>query len=365
MSVSSRVSFPFPVFTSTFTTLIESDWFNSISYNVRKTHCRIETIPTGFLPHMVKQTKLVPAARPFLKWAGGKTQLLDEFSKRLPEELKGKEITKYVEPFIGGGAVFFYLNRNFSFDQCCICDVNQELILSYRVIQKSVKKLISDLEILETAYLSKNDKKREEFYYEIRDSFNKNLTEIDFKKYNVAWIERTAQIIFLNRTCYNGLFRVNRKGEFNVPFGKYKNPDILNEDNLKDVATLLKTTKILLGDFTQCGKFIDKHSFVYFDPPYRPLNQTSSFTSYSKNGFNESDQVRLVEFFKEIDAKGAKIMLSNSDPKNENPNDSFFDDLFSEYYINRVPAKRRINCNGSRRGNINELIITNYPQKKT
>lgn len=316
-------------------------------------------------PPMTKQTKLVPAARPFLKWAGGKTQLLDEFAKRLPTGLKGKSIIKYVEPFIGGGAVYFYLNRNFYFEKCYICDVNQELILSYRVIQKDLKKLNAELEILESDYLSKNEQKREEFYYEIRDDFNHKLTEINFKKYNADWIERTSQIIFLNRTCYNGLFRVNQKGEFNVPFGRYKNPDILNEDNLKDVATLLKTTRILLGDFTQCGKFVDKHTFVYFDPPYRPLNQTSSFTSYSKNGFSDTDQVRLVKFFKELDAKGAKIMLSNSDPKNENPEDSFFDDLFSEYYIERVPAKRMINCNGSRRGNINELIITNYPQKKT
>ena len=314
---------------------------------------------------MAKQTKLVPAARPFLKWAGGKMQLLDQFAKRLPVELKGKKITRYVEPFIGGGAVFFYLNRNVAFDQCYICDVNEELILAYRVIQKSAKKLISQLETFESDYLSMNEKKREEFYYEIRDIFNQKLPEINFSKYSSEWIERTAQIIFLNRTCYNGLFRVNRKGEFNVPFGRYKNPDILNEDNLKDVAILLKTTKIILGDFTKCGKFVDKHTFVYFDPPYRPLNQTSSFTSYSKDGFNESDQLRLVEFFKELDAKGAKVMLSNSDPKSENPGDSFFDDLFSDYYIERVPAKRMINCNGSRRGNINELIITNYPARIT
>ena len=183
----------------------------------------------------------------------------------------------------------FYLNQKFSFEQCYICDVNEELILSYRVIQKSVKKLISELETLESDYLSKNDKKREN--NSIMKSgmhSTRNLPEINFKKYNSEWIERTAQIIFLNRTCYNGLFRVNRKGEFNVPFGRYKNPDILNEDNLKDVATLLKTTKILLGDFTQCRKFVDKHTFVYFDPPYRPLNQTSSFTSYSKNGFYDN-----------------------------------------------------------------------------
>jgi DNA adenine methylase len=314
---------------------------------------------------MIKQKKLVPAAKPFLKWAGGKTQLLNEFSKRLPGELKKGKITKYVEPFIGGGAFFFYLNQRFSFEQCYICDVNEELILSYRVIKRSVKKLISELETLESEYLSKSDKKRELFFYEVRGAFNQKLPEINFNNYSSEWVERTAQIIFLNRTCYNGLFRVNRKGEFNVPFGRYKNPDILNEDNLKDVATLLKTTKILLGDFTQCRKYVDDHTFVYFDPPYRPLNQTSSFTSYSKNGFYDKDQVRLVEFFKELDEKGAKIMLSNSDPKNENPDDSFFDDLFSDYYIERVPAKRMINCNGARRGDINELIITNYRLKKT
>jgi DNA adenine methylase len=314
---------------------------------------------------MATQTKLVPSARTFLKWAGGKTQLLNEFARRLPAGLKKGTITKYVEPFVGGGAVFFYLNQRFSFEHCYICDVNEELILSYRVVKRSVKKLISELESLESDYLFRNDKKREKFYYDVRDSFNQKLPEIDFRKYSSEWIQRAAQIIFLNRTCYNGLFRVNRKGEFNVPFGKYKNPEILNEDNLKDVATLLKTTQIMLGDFTLCRKFVDKHTFVYFDPPYRPLNQTSSFTSYSKDGFFDNDQVRLAEFFKELDAKGAKIMLSNSDPKNENPNDSFFDDLYSDYSIERVPAKRMISCNGAGRGNINELVITNYRVKKT
>jgi DNA adenine methylase len=313
---------------------------------------------------MAKQTKLVPAARPFLKWAGGKTQLLNEFSKRLPEELTKGKITRYIEPFIGGGAVFFYLNQRFSFEQCYICDANEELVLSYRVVQRSVKKLISELETLESDYFSKSEKEKEDFFYEVRDAFNEKLPEIDFKNYGTEWIERAAQIIFLNRTCFNGLFRVNKKGEFNVPFGRYKDPDILNEDNLKDVAALLKTTKIFLGDFTQCRKFVDDTTFVYFDPPYRPLNRSSSFTSYSKNSFYDKDQVRLMEFFKELDEKDAKIMLSNSDPKNENLTDSFFDDLYSDYYIERVPAKRMINSNGAGRGNINELIITNYRVKQ-
>lgn len=314
---------------------------------------------------MAIQKKLVPAARPFLKWAGGKTQLLNEFSKRLPNGLRKGAIKKYVEPFVGGGAFFFYLNQRFSFDNCYIYDVNEELILSYRVVKRSVRKLIYELDALQSDYLSKNDKGREDFFYHVRDAFNEKLPEIDFKNYSSDWVERTAQIIFLNRTCYNGLFRVNRRGEFNTPFGRYKNPEILNEDNLRDVATLLKTTKIFVGDFTLCEKFVDENTFVYFDPPYRPLNQTSSFTSYSKDGFFDKDQIRLYEFFTKLDQKGAKIMLSNSDPKNENPEDTFFDDLFSDYYIERVPAKRMINCNGSRRGDINELIITNYRLKRT
>ncbi|PKL56431.1 MAG: hypothetical protein CVV34_07920, partial [Methanomicrobiales archaeon HGW-Methanomicrobiales-5] len=224
------------------------------------------------LPIMVTPPKPVPAARPFLKWAGGKTQLLNECNKRLPEELQGTKITRYVEPFIGGGAVFFSLNQRFAFEQSYICDANEELILAYRVIQKSVKKLISELEILKSDYFSRSEEEKEKFYYEVRDAFNRKLPETDFHKYHTGWIERTAQIIFLNRTCFNGLFRVNRKGEFNVPFGRYKMPDILNEENLRDVAKVLKRTEILFGDFTTCREFVDDHTFVYFDPPYRPLN---------------------------------------------------------------------------------------------
>jgi DNA adenine methylase len=309
---------------------------------------------------MAKQKKLVPDARPFLKWAGGKTQLLGEFSKRFPPGMKKGEITKYVEPFVGGGAVFFYLNQRFSFSHCYICDINEELILSYRVIKKSVRELIKELNTLESGYSSKNDNEKEDLYYGIRDSFNQEKPHINFKRYHSGWIKRAAQIIFLNRTCYNGLFRVNMKGEFNVPFGRYRNPEILNEDNLNDVAFLLKTTRIMSGDFTGCGRFIDDHTFVYLDPPYRPLNDTSSFTSYSKGGFSDSDQERLAKFFRELDEKGAKILLSNSDPKNENPDDTFFEDLYSGYTIERVPAKRNISCIGTGRGEINELIITNY-----
>jgi len=312
---------------------------------------------------MADRKKTVSYAKPFLKWAGGKAQLLDEFCRRLPEGLGNGEITRYVEPFIGGGAFFFYLNQKFSFEQCSIGDANEELILAYRVIKRSVKKLINELEILESGYFSKVDKEKELFYYEVRDSFNRELPGIDFQNYSPVWAARAAKIIFLNRTCYNGLFRVNRRGEFNVPFGGYTNPDILNEGNILEVARVLKNTKtrIMSGDFTRCRNYIDDQTFVYFDPPYRPLNHTSSFTSYSKNGFSDRDQKRLADFFKELDAKGAKIMLSNSDPRNQDFLDTFFDDLFSGYTIERVPARRIINSNGARRGNIDELIITNYP----
>ncbi|PKL64807.1 MAG: modification methylase [Methanomicrobiales archaeon HGW-Methanomicrobiales-3] len=311
---------------------------------------------------MAKQTDPVPAARPFLKWAGGKTQLLDELEKRLPEEIRTGKITRYVEPFIGGGAVFFYLNRHFSFEHCDICDVNKELILSYRVIQNSVQELIAELENLKSAYFSRAGDMQEQMYYEVRNDFNLNLTRIDFDEYNDAWIERTAQIIFLNRTCFNGLFRVNRRGEFNVPFGGYKKPDILNQENLHTVSALLKKTRIHLGDFTTCQEQVNDRTFVYFDPPYRPLKRSSSFTSYSKDGFSDADQVRLAGFFRKLDGSGAKVMLSNSDPKNEKPQDTFFDSLYAGYYVGRVPARRRINCKGTCRGDISELVITNYPQ---
>ena len=274
--------------------------------------------------------------------------------------MKNGEITHYVEPFVGGGAVFFYLGQRFSFDQSAIFDANEELILMYRVIKKSTKKLIHELESLESAYISKSNEDRERLFYLVRDSFNQKKPVINFHTYDAEWVTRAAQSIFLNRTCYNGLFRMNRKGEFNVPFGRYKNPRILNEDNLHNVATLLKTTTIILGDFTRCKKFVDNSTFVYLDPPYRPLSDTSSFTSYSKDGFTEADQRRLAVFFKELDKKGAKIMLSNSDPRNERSDDSFFDELYADYTIERVPAKRSINCNGTCRGEINELIITNY-----
>lgn len=309
---------------------------------------------------MGRKSYMQNGARPFLKWAGGKAQLLAEFKKRFPPELKKGRLVKYVEPFIGGGAVFFYLNQRFRFEECTLCDVNEELILAYRVIKRSLPRLTQELVGLSEEYIRNDPDGRKNFYYRIRDEFNRELPAINFRTYNARWIHRAAQIIFLNRTCYNGLFRVNQNGGFNVPPGKYSSPDIVNAENLAEVSVLLKNTRIIRDDFSACGKFADEETFVYLDPPYRPLNPTSSFTSYSRQGFSDSEQRRLAEFFRMLDRKGAKVMLSNSDPGNEDPDDSFFEELYRGYSICRVPAKRMINCNGTRRGEITELIITNY-----
>ncbi|WP_319578896.1 DNA adenine methylase [uncultured Methanospirillum sp.] len=299
-------------------------------------------------------------AKPFFKWAGGKNQLLQEFDSRFPYELRTGILDRYVEPFIGGGAVLFYLVQHFPIKESFICDVNEELILTYSVVKKDVKALISLLSHYQERYDILDENERSFMYYEVRDELNEKRRDIDFSIYETKWIERAAQLLFLNKTCFNGLFRLNSKGGFNVPFGRYKNPKIANESNLLKVSKLLSQTTILLGDFSICQEYVDDRTFVYLDPPYRPLNQTSSFTSYSKEGFSELDQIRLSKFFAVIDKIGAKAMLSNSDPKNENPTDHFFDDLYKPYLINRVMAKRSINSVGGKRGEISEIIVMNY-----
>lgn len=300
------------------------------------------------------------SAKPFLKWAGGKTQLLEEFTKRIPKELSEGKLPVFIEPFIGGGAVFFHFNNLFEFDECHIFDINEELILAYTVVRNNVEDLIDNLGDIEKDFFSKDDAGRKEFYYNLRDEFNRQKSAINFHQFEKAWINRAAYLIFLNKTCFNGLYRVNNQGEFNVPFGKYKNPKILNTDLLRLDSEILQNTTIHLGDFTDSFQYVSDNSFVYFDPPYRPLNETSSFTQYSKNGFNDSEQERLASFFEQCDRKHAKLMLSNSDPKNVDPNDDFFDILYEKYHITRVPAKRMINCDGTKRGEIREIIVTNY-----
>lgn len=290
-------------------------------------------------------------AKPFLKWAGGKTQLIEEIEKNLPLELKNGKIKKYVEPFVGSGAIFFYLVSKYNFEEIWINDTNKELINTYKVIQNNVQILIKELDEISKLYLTKNEEQRSEFFYEVRNLYNSD---------KVDKIRHAAYFIFLNRTCFNGLYRVNSKGNFNVPFGKYINPKICDKENLENVSRILKKVKILNIDFAETENYIDNTTFVYFDPPYRPLNITSSFNSYSKDSFDDKTQEKLAEYFKKLDKKGAKLILSNSDPKNIDENDNYFDDLYSNFEIKRVNAKRMINSNAKKRGKITELLIKNY-----
>lgn len=300
-------------------------------------------------------------AKPFMKWAGGKGQLIEKLVSLFPTEINSNKIKKYAEPFIGGGALFFYVAQSYpSIEEFFISDANVELILAYKTIRKDVESLISLLEKKEKHYHSLDSIKQKTFFYEEREKFNEKLLGIDFKNFQNEWIERTATIIFLNRTCFNGLFRVNSKGEFNVPFGDYKNPKICDVDNLQAVSNLLQRTEIELGDFTVSEKFVDVNTFVYFDPPYRPISKTAHFTSYSKFEFGDEAQKRLAEYYVLLSKKGAKLMLSNSDPKNENLSDNFFEDLYNGFYIERVDATRMINSNSTKRGKITELVIKNY-----
>lgn len=300
-------------------------------------------------------------AKPFLKWVGGKRQLLDQFGELYPTELKLKKIQNYYEPFVGGGAVFFDVLQSYEVENAYLYDINDELILAYKVIQKDVQKLIEFLDRYEKSYKKLSEKKQKEYYYELRESFNLSRFNIDYEKYSENWIPRVAQIIFLNKTCFNGLFRFNSKGAFNSPQGKYKNPKILDEQNLLNVSKLLEIATIKKADFKEVKNDIsNQSSFVYFDPPYRPISTTSSFTAYSKYNFEDDEQIQLANLFHDLDEKGHKLMLSNSDPKNTNPEDDFFDTIYSNYNILRVDAKRSINSKGNKRNAIKEIVVTNY-----
>ena len=302
----------------------------------------------------------VPAARPFLKWAGGKTQLLGALAARIPPGLDAGALPVYIEPFVGGGAVFFDFARRFSFTESHIFDCNEELVLAYTVVRDDVGALIRHLAGLSGEYQVKTDAGREALYYGLRDEFNRAKQDIDFTRFNRSWSWRAAELIFLNRTCYNGLFRVNAAGAFNVPFGKYTNPSFPSPELLEADARVLRTTGIHLGDFTAAEPFVSDRAFVYLDPPYRPISTTSRFTSYARGRFDDEDQRRLACFFTRCSAAGAKLMLSNSDPKNHDPADEFFDALYGGFRVERVPAKRMINADGSGRGAIREIIVTNY-----
>lgn len=302
---------------------------------------------------MITATRQV---KPFLKWAGGKSQLIEQMSSFLPPSFKTGRIKKYFEPFLGGGAIYFWLADNYDFEWAYLNELNPSVAICYQTIQTNIKKLTKELELLEREYISGTDEAREKLFYDKRAEFNGFLS----KKSTNSHLRRAALLIFLNKTCFNGLYRVNSKGEFNVPFGRYKNPTICNEDNLVAVHELLQKAEIMCGDFELCLAQADNDSFVYFDPPYRPISSTASFTSYSKNNFDDNEQKRLKSVFGNLDSRGADVMLSNSDPKNVDPTDDFFDDLYDKYHIERLSARRLINCNAERRGVITEILVMNY-----
>ncbi len=287
--------------------------------------------------------------KPFIKWAGGKSQLLNVIRNKYPENIK-----KYCEPFIGGGAVLFDILTNFKPEKILINDINNELINTYINIRDHVEDMISILSDMQEKFWYMDNNQRKEYFYTQRDKFNYGIEN------NINDIFMAAFFIFLNKTCFNGLYRVNNKGLYNVPMGAYKKPIICDTDNLRTISNLLQNTIIKCGDYSECVDFIDNETFVYIDPPYRPLNKTSSFTSYSKTVFGDEQQIQLFGFIERISQKGAKILASNSDPKNIDEHDNFFDDIYKNFTISRVEAKRMINSKSSGRGVLNELLISNF-----
>ncbi len=291
-------------------------------------------------------------AKPFLKWAGGKTQLISEIQKNIPRSVIASKFT-YIEPFAGSGAVLFWILNNFpQIGKAVINDINEDLINTYKTIKSSPKELISILEVLQEEYhaLENSEENKKEYYYRQRGLFNKREQPL---------ITHSALFIFLNRTCFNGLYRVNRKNEFNVPIGSYKRPTICDKSNLLAVSEILQNVELLCGDFEQTINYVGPNTLFYFDPPYKPLSETSSFNSYAKDEFDDSEQIRLRNFCDKLDSKGYSWILSNSDVKDKDSQDNFFDDLYAHFTIKRVNAKRNINANPDKRGSLTELLITN------
>jgi DNA adenine methylase len=289
--------------------------------------------------------------KPFLKWAGGKTQLIDDIKENFIYQTTDE--FSYVEPFVGSGAVLFWVLNNFpNLKYAVINDINEDLINSYKIIKSDVNNLVLALKQLEDEYyqFSEKPEEKKKYYYDKRELFNTR---------NCNKLTQASLFIFLNRTCFNGLYRVNKKNQFNVPIGSYKKPLICNEDNLKSVSSALQKVKFLTGDFEKTLDHVNDNSIFYLDPPYKPLSETSSFNSYAKNEFNDNEQKRLKIFCDKLTSLGHNWILSNSDVKGKDPSNEFFDELYEEYKINRVVAKRSINANPNKRGLLTELLITN------
>lgn len=270
----------------------------------------------------------------FLKWAGGKTQLIEQYKPLFP-----KKFNRYLEPFLGSGAIFFYIIQNYNPTEIIISDINEELIDTYNIIKNDVERLIVELKQHKEYHMVEGKK----YYLMIRATDPKSLPKL----------ERASRFIYLNKTCFNGLYRVNSKGQFNVPMGSYKNPDIIQEEKLRRVSKLLQNVTIKVMSFEKVVSLAKKEDFVYLDPPYYPLKKGQSFTTYSKDNFLEEEQRKLFEAYNKLNKKGCYVMQSNSDT-------DFIKELYLNYNIHYVQATRMINCNGDKRGKINEVVITNY-----
>ena len=291
-------------------------------------------------------------AKPFLKWAGGKTQLITEIDRVLPKEIINSKFT-YVEPFVGSGAILFWMLNNFpKMEKAVINDINEDLINTYKTIANNPNELISILEILQNEYhsLELKTEEKKEYYYQKRETYNKREIEKS---------GQAALFIFLNRTCFNGLYRVNKNNGYNVPMGSYSKPTICDANNILAVSNVLQKVEILCGDYEQTLNHTTNNSLFYFDPPYKPLSETSSFNSYAKDEFGDNEQIRLKNFCSKLDILNHNWILSNSDVKSKKIDDNFFDELYSDFNINRVDAKRSINANPEKRGKLKELLITN------
>lgn len=292
-------------------------------------------------------------AKPFIKWVGGKTQLIEQLEALLPADFSERKNVTYIEPFVGGGAMLFYMLQKYpNIKSAVINDINPDLTLCYKVVRDNPTELINSLKDIQTQYYSiSTDEERKEFFLKQRDLFNsKSLNKI----------ENTTLFFFLNRTCFNGLYRVNKAGKFNVPFGKYITPTICDKATIYADSKLLQNVEIMTGDFEQTFDKIKENTFFYFDPPYRPLSNTSSFNDYAKEDFNDDAQIRLKQFCDKLNEIGINFMLSNSDCLGKDGKDLFFDNLFIDYKIDRVWAKRNVNAIASKRGKLTELLIRNY-----
>ena len=296
-------------------------------------------------------------ARPFLKWAGGKTQLLPVLMDSLPP--RPEDGYNYAEAFLGGGALFFELKKRGWIKSATLNDANPELVLCYKTIRDSIKVVLKELRSIENSF-PEDFELQSDFFYEARKEWNSKICESVEKYPKKLVARRVALTIFLNKTCYNGLFRVNSKGEFNTPFGKYKNPKICDEPNLRKVSKSLQNVKLICGDYSDLISKKTSFDFIYFDPPYRPLTTSASFTAYNKSGFNDENQKELANFVNEVSRTETHILLSNSDPKVADPKDEFFEKLYEGFKIKRILASRMINSKGDARGKITEILVSNY-----